>query len=50
MNLEEIVYDLIDRINKLEYENIETTNVLYELENKIEELNYEFHRRQSEGN
>jgi hypothetical protein len=39
---------LEERIKRLEQENVETTNILYELQNTLEQLQYE--TRLSESN
>ena len=37
-NLFQYIGSLEDRVKQLEKENIETTNVLYEIQNRIDEL------------
>lgn len=41
-DLQEYITSLEDRIDRLEEENIGTTNLLYELENKLERLEKEY--------
>lgn len=38
-NLFNLIQELEERINKLEQENIETTNCLYELQNQFDMMN-----------
>jgi len=41
-DLQEYITTLEDRIDRLEEENIGTTNLLYELENRLERLEKEY--------
>lgn len=41
-DLQEYITTLEDRIDRLEEENVGTTNLLYELENRLERLEKEY--------